>query len=304
VNRRLLFVHAHPDDESSKGAATAARYADEGAEVVLVTCTGGEAGEILNPSCDPIAPERMAEVRAQELAAATDAIGFHRVHQLGYVDSGWTEDLATVPTGTFWHVPIEEAATRLARLLRRERPHVVVTYPEDGGYPHPDHIRTHDVTVAALALAERDGTDLGDDAGEPWRVAKLYASSGFPAERLLALHEAILATGVDSPFTSWIEKRPERLEGPEPHTRVRCDAWFERRDAALRAHVTQIDPDGFWFQVPRALERETYPYEAFDLLHSDVRICPPEDDLFAGLDLTALDASNGRGVARADGGRS
>jgi mycothiol S-conjugate amidase len=301
--RRLLFVHAHPDDESSKGAATAARYADEGAEVVLVTCTGGEAGEVLNPACDAIAPERMAEVRAAELEAAADAIGFARVHRLGYVDSGWTEDLAVVPKGTFWHIPLAESGAALARVIRRERPHVVVTYPEDGGYPHPDHIRTHAVTIAASALAEDPDADLRGpddppdraDAGAPWRVPKLYASTGFPAERLLALHDALDAAGIDSPFQRRLDDRPELLEGPPPHTRIRCDAWFARRDAALLAHVTQVDPDGNWFRVPRDLERTTYPFEAYDLLRSDVEVAADEDDLFTGLDTDENDRGGGDG---------
>ncbi|MEX0835626.1 MAG: mycothiol conjugate amidase Mca [Nitriliruptor sp.] len=292
--KRLLTVHAHPDDESSKGAATTARYADEGAEVVLVTCTGGEAGDVLNPSCDPVPPERMTEVRRLELEAAADVIGFARVHQLGYVDSGWTEDLATVPLGTFWHVPIAEAAGRLARIVRAERPQVVVTYPEDGGYPHPDHIRTHDVTIAALALAEDRDADLGDDAGDPWRVAKLYASAAFPSERLKALHQAIIDAGLDSPFHKWLEDRPERFQDePPPDARIRCGGWFARRDAALLSHVTQIDPGGFWFQIPRAIESEVYPYEAYRRLRSDVPVEGIEDDLFAGLDLAALDGSGG-----------
>ncbi len=291
--RRLLAVHAHPDDESSKGAASTARYADEGAEVVLVTCTGGEAGEILNPSSDPVPPERMTEVRRLELEAAAAIIGFARVHHLGYIDSGWTEDLATVPLGTFWHAPIAESAAKLARILREERPHVVVTYPEDGGYPHPDHIRTHDVTVAALALAADPAADLGEDAGQPWHVPKLYASSAFPGERLNALHDALEEAGIDSPFARWLDERPERFEEPEPDARIRCEKWFPRRDAALIAHVTQIDPDGFWFQVPRELEAEVYPYEAYHRLRSDVPVDGVEDDLFAGLDLAHLDASGG-----------
>jgi mycothiol S-conjugate amidase len=291
--RRLLTVHAHPDDESSKGAATTARYADEGAEVVLVTLTGGEAGDVLNPSCDPVPPEQMTQVRAAELAAAVEAIGFTRSHQLGYVDSGWTEDLATVPLGTFWHVPIAESAAALARIVREERPHVVVTYPEDGGYPHPDHIRTHDVTVAALALAEDPDADLGPSETEPWRVSKLYASSAFPSERLNGLHRAIEEAGLTSPFTRWLEDRPERFEEPPPDARVRCEAWFARRDAALTAHVTQIDPEGFWFQIPRELEAEVYPYEAYRRLRSDVAVEGVEDDLFAGLDVDALDRSDG-----------
>lgn len=288
---RLLFVHAHPDDESSKGAATAARYADEGAEVTLVTCTGGEAGDVLNPACAPVPPERMAEVRAAELADAAAAIGFSRVHRLGYVDSGWTEDLATVPKGTFWHVPMDECAPRLATLLRDERPHVVVTYPEDGGYPHPDHIRNHDITMAAMALAADPDADLD---GDPWHVAKSYACTGFHGERLRSLHHALEAAGLDSPFAKWLEDRPERFEEPDPTTRIWCGDWFPRRDAALRAHVTQIDPDGFFFQIPRDLERATYPYEAYDVLHSDVPVGDVEDDLFAGLDPQLLDSTRGR----------
>jgi mycothiol S-conjugate amidase len=289
-----MFVHAHPDDESSKGAATAARYADEGAEVVLVTCTGGEAGDVLNPSAEPVPPERMAQVRQQELARAVVHIGFTRTHQLGYVDSGWTEDLNAVPEGTFWHVPLEESGARLARILRTERPHVVVTYPADGGYPHPDHIRNHDVTMAALELAEDPDADLGPDAGEPWRVPKVYVTTGFPPERLDGLHQAMQAAGLESPYEEWLEERPERLQGPPPDARIRCGDWFERRDAALLAHETQIDPDGFWFHMPRDLEREVYPYEAYDRLRSDVAANPVEEDLFAGLDLAALDANGGR----------
>lgn len=288
---RLLFVHAHPDDESSKGAATAARYADAGAEVTLVTCTGGEAGDVLNPACDPVPPERMAEVRAAELEAAAAAIGFARVHRLGYVDSGWTEDLATVPIGTFWHVPLEESGPRLAAIIRDERPHVVVTYPEDGGYPHPDHIRTHDLTVAALALAADPEAEVD---GEPWHVPKLYACTGFHGERLRALHTALEDAGLDSPFATWLEDRPERFDEPDPDTRIDCGDWFPRRDEALRSHVTQIDPAGFFFQIPRDLERATYPYEAYDVLRSDVPVAAGEDDLFAGLDLDALDDGGGR----------
>lgn len=297
AGRRLLFVHAHPDDESSKGAATAARYSDEGVEVTLVTCTGGEAGDILNPSCDPVPPERMAEVRAAELEAAAAAIGFARVHRLGYVDSGWTEDLAQVPTGTFWHVPLEESAAQLATILRRERPQVVVTYPEDGGYPHPDHIRTHDITVAGLALAADPSAPLD---GDPWHVPKLYATTGFHGERLRALHTAIEDAGLESPFAKWLEERPDRFDGPAPTTRIPCGDWFERRDAALRAHVTQIDPDGFFFQIPREVERATYPYESYDVLRSDVPTGDREDDLFAGLDLAALEATAGHLSGRAD----
>ena len=297
MNRRLLFVHAHPDDEASKGAATAARYVDEGAEVVLVTCTGGDAGDVLNPKAEPIARDAMRGARARELAAAVAAIGFTRTHELGYVDSGYHEDPADVPEGTFSRIDLDEPSRDLAAILRRERPHVVVTYPENGGYPHPDHIMNHLVTMRGLELAEDPAADLGaDPASEhattlrPWRVPKVYATSTFPLERLEALHAAMLEAAGESPYTEWLESRADRVPREEPDTRVRCGDHFDRRDAALLAHVSQIDPDGFWFGVPRALEREHYPYEAYTVLRSDVLVQRVEEDLFAGLDVDALDA--------------
>jgi mycothiol S-conjugate amidase len=280
---RLLFVHAHPDDEASKGAATAARYADQDAEVVLVTCTGGEAGEVLNPSAEAVTPESMSSVRAAELAAAVAAIGFTRTHALGYRDSGYHEDPADVPADGFARQPVDDPAGELAALLRKERPHVVVTYPEDGGYPHPDHIMTYLVTMRALELAEDPDAELD---GAPWRTPKVYASTAFPAERVHALHDAMLDQGLESPFERWLAKREEQPAPPAPDAWVEVGAWLERRDAALLAHVTQIDPDGFWFDVPRDLERKVWPYEGFHLLRSDVAVAADEDDLLAGLDLT------------------
>jgi mycothiol S-conjugate amidase len=293
VTRRLLFVHAHPDDESSKGAATAARYVDEGAQVTLVTLTGGEAGEVLNPSADPVSPADMGTIRAAELEAAVAAIGFTRTYGLGYLDSGYHEDFADLPPVCFAREPVDGPASRLAAIVRRERPQVVVTYPEDGGYPHPDHIMCHTVTMRALELAEDPDADLGDERGAdaaPWRVSKVYASTIFPKERVLALDAGMREAGLDSPFAAWLEQRPGRLEQPPPDALVDVADWFGRRDAALRAHVTQIDPDGFWFQVPRELERERFPYEAYVVLRSDVEVERPEPDLFAGLDVQATPA--------------
>ena len=273
AGRRILFVHAHPDDESSKGAATAARYVDEGARVTLVTCTDGAAGEVLNPSFGMTALDAvgMARVRSDELDDAVAAIGFHAVHPLGFPDSGWHEDAAAVPDGTFARMDLDVAAEALAAVIRIERPQVVVTYPENGGYPHPDHIMTHLVTVRAVELAAPD-----------WQVMKLYAVNTFLRERVLALHEAMLAAGLESPYTEWIEegRRPDIA----PHARIHCADTFDRRDAALRAHASQVDPDGMWFAVPRDIERAAYPWEAYELLWSHVLIVVPEDDLFSGLD--------------------
>jgi len=287
VTRRLMFVHAHPDDESSKGAATAARYLDEGAEVTLVTCTAGEAGDVLNPSSPDVPREQMAEVRAGELANAVEAIGFTRTYQLGFVDSGYHEDPADVPEGTFSRQPLDVPSAALAAIIRLERPHVVVTYPEDGGYPHPDHIMNYLVTMRALELAEDPDADLGDPAATeraPWRVSKVYATGTFPTERLEALRDAMLANDPDSAYVKRAEDRLARRGGLVPDTRVECGDWFYRRDAALRAHVTQVDPSGSWFEVPRDLERAHYPYEAYLVLRSDVVVPPGETDLFTGLD--------------------
>lgn len=270
--RRIMFVHAHPDDESSKAAATAARYVDEGARVTLVTCTDGAAGEVLNSSFDLTALETVgiARVRSDELADAVAAIGFHAVHLLGFPDSGWHEDAAAVPDGTFARMDLDVAAEALADVIREERPHVVVTYPENGGYPHPDHIMTHLVSVRAIELAAPE-----------WQVVKLYAANTFLRERVLALHEAMLAAGFESPYEEWIEtgRRPDVV----PHARIHCVDTFVRRDAALLAHASQVDPEGMWFAVPRDIEREAYPWEAFELLWSLVPTVVPEDDLFNGI---------------------
>jgi mycothiol S-conjugate amidase len=275
-----MFVHAHPDDESSKGAATAARYVDEGARVTLVTCTDGAAGEILNPSFPTRVLDAvgMARVRRDELAAAVAAIGFHAVHELGFPDSGWHEDATLVPDGTFARMDLDVAAEALAALIRLERPHVVVTYPENGGYPHPDHIMTHLVTLRAVEFA-----------ADEWQVAKLYAVHAFPRERVLALHGAMLAAGMASAFAAWAE--PDRRPDVVPHARIDCAATFERRDAALRAHASQVDPDGMWFAVPRTIERAVYPWEAYELLWSLVVTQLVEPDLFTGLSTDAWDAA-------------
>lgn len=284
---RLLFVHAHPDDESSKGAATAARYADAGVEVVLVTCTDGAAGEVLNPAFVLPDGASLADVRRAELAAAVAAIGFTRTHALGHADSGFHLDPAEVPEGTFARLPVDRVAAELATLLRRERPHVVVTYPEDGGYPHPDHIMVHLVTVRAVELAASPAHD--PDGPPPWAVAKLYATTAFPRERLEALHAALEARGLESPFVDWLAELPPEAPAP-PHARVPVVGHLARRDAALRAHASQVDPDGRWFAVPRDVEAAAYPFEAYELVATRVWTVPTEDDLFAGIDVDAVDA--------------
>ena len=152
---RLMHVHAHPDDESSKGAASTAKYVAEGVDVHVVTCTGGERGSILNPKMDrPDVLANIAEIRRQEMDRARDILGVTQ-DWLGFVDSGWPEGdpKPPLPEGCFALVPLEESAERLVRLMRSFRPHVVTTYDEKGGYPHPDHVRCHEVSVAAFEAA-------------------------------------------------------------------------------------------------------------------------------------------------------
>jgi mycothiol S-conjugate amidase len=284
----MMAVHAHPDDESSKGAATMARYVDQGADVLVVTCTGGERGSILNPGLKdrPEIEENMAEVRKAEMDRARAILGVRQAW-LGFVDSGLPEGdpLPPLPEGCFALVPIEEAIVPLVRLIRDQRPHVITTYDENGGYPHPDHIMTHKVTMAAYAAAA--DPDYRPDLGEAWTAPKLYYDVGFNRERFEALDAAMVARGMDAPFEEWRKGWDERAERrprlPNITTRVNCGDWFERRDAALIAHATQVDPDGAFFRIPLDIQREAWPTEDFELVQSAVETAVPEDDLFAGV---------------------
>jgi mycothiol S-conjugate amidase len=284
---RLMAVHAHPDDESSKGAATMARYIDEGVDVLVVTCTGGERGSILNPALQhrKDIEDNISEIRRAEMDRARAILGV-RQHWLGFVDSGLPEGdpLPPLPEGCFALVPLDEAVERLVRDIREFRPHVMTTYDEYGGYPHPDHIRTHEISVAAFEAAA--DPDRFPDSGEPWQVLKLYYDVGFSMDRTQALHAALLEKGLESPFVEWFEKREEwfnKRRRPELTTRVPVADWFERRDAALLAHATQVDPDGWFFSIPLDLQRDVWPTEDFELARSLVDSTIPEDDLFAGV---------------------
>jgi mycothiol S-conjugate amidase len=282
---RLMTVHAHPDDESSKGAATMAKYVADGHDVMVVTCTGGERGDILNPALDrPDVAENMIEYRRKEMARAAEILGV-RHRWLGFVDSGLPEGdpKPPLPEGCFALVPLEESVPRLVEVMREFKPHVVITYDENGGYPHPDHIRTHEISVPAFEAA--GDPDLYPEAGEPWTPLKLYYSHGFSRARMVAMHEALLARGIESPYTEWLEKwPPERGDiSQRVTTRVECGEYFEVRDAALIAHATQIDPKSRWFAVPLDVQREVWPYEEYELARSLVDTTLPEDDLFSGI---------------------
>ncbi|GAA1816613.1 mycothiol conjugate amidase Mca [Planosporangium flavigriseum] len=281
---RLMAVHAHPDDESSKGAATMAKYVAEGVDVLVVTCTGGERGSVLNPKLDrPEIWEQMATIRREEMERAREILGVRQAW-LGFVDSGFPEGdpLPPLPEGCFGLESVEKAAAPLVKLMREFRPHVVTTYDEDGGYPHPDHVMCHKVSVAAFDAA--GDPDSYPEYGEPWQPLKLYYQMSFSLPRVRALHEAMLAAGMESPYREWLEKwDPARDKSHRITTRVPCAEYFEVRDDALRAHATQVDPDGPWFHVPLEIQKKAWPTEDYELVRSLVERSDNEDDLFVGI---------------------
>lgn len=281
---RLLHVHAHPDDESSKGAATTARYVSEGVSVLVATCTGGERGSVLNPRLDrPEVWARISQVRETEMQRAREILGVDHV-MLGFEDSGLPEGepKPPLPAGSFATLNPVEAAKPLVKVIREYRPHVLTTYDEQGGYPHPDHIQCHLVSIEALRQAA--DKQLYPEFGPAWAVPKVYYQFGFNRAKFAAFDKALTSNGVESPY----RERLARYGNDRNHehritTQVRCDDFFDVRDRALLAHETQIDPDSFWFSMPRDLERATWPTEEFQLVYSSVPVVIPEDDLFAGL---------------------
>ena len=281
---RLLAVHAHPDDESSKGAATVARYVEEGVQVMVVTCTGGERGDVLNPETQALVDEHgISVVRQREMAAAVEVLGVEHAW-LGFEDSGYPEGEPPppLPPWCFADLPLEVAAAPLVSIVRTFRPHVITTYDENGGYPHPDHIRCHEVAMEAY-LASGDLARYPDGLA-PWTPLKLYYHQTFHRARLQALHDVMLERTGASPYTDWLDRWRDRPD--DAHritTRVSAAPWFHVRDAALRAHATQVPPDGIWFAVPLDLQHEVWPTEDYQLADSRVPTTVPEDDLFAGL---------------------
>nr|WP_185715011.1 mycothiol conjugate amidase Mca [Gulosibacter macacae] len=284
---RLLAVHAHPDDESSKGAGTYAMYEDRGAEVMIVSCTGGEAGDLLNAALQSRAhAERdLTGLRRVEMAEAQRILGIeHR--WLGYRDSGMAREDGTLEPGTFAAIPIETSVRPLIRLIREFKPHVLVTYDENGGYPHPDHIRTHEISMRAWDEA---ADDRYPELGEPWSVQKLYYDRTMNPGRFKSLISELkehtdyvhLADRMEEALGRVLE-RQQRLT-----TQIEVRDYLLRRDDALRAHASQVAPDNeFFFGFPRDVEAIAYPYEDYELIASRVSLVENgelEADLFAGV---------------------
>ena len=271
----LLTVHAHPDDEASKGAPTVARAHAEGMYTVLVCCTGGEEGDLQNPTLrEPgqpfhgLTPEeekaKVAAMRSDELAESARIIGFDEVVMFGYRDSGMPDTPANDHPDSFHRADVDEAAGRLVAVIRRTRPQVVITYNDDQqGYPHPDHLKVHDISV--LAFDRAGDPDWYPEAGEPYQPLKLYYSTWSRA-RMRAIHDTLLQRYGKSPFDErWFER---------PDTDHRITTTRRRRRVpvgplgAFRAHATQVDPtEGWWFGLttrssPRSIRGRTGSWPA------------------------------------------
>jgi mycothiol S-conjugate amidase len=280
---RLMAVHAHPDDESSKGAATMAKYVADGVDVLVVSCTGGERGDVLNPGLqdDPEILRDLPEVRRREMAKAQRILGVQHTW-LGFVDSGLPEGdpLPPLPEGCFALEPIEVTTEALVRVIRDFKPHVMTTYDEKGGYPHPDHLMCHTVSMSAFAAAGDQTAYEG--GGPPWQPLKIYYNQTLTKDRIQSYHQAMELAGIESPFGEWISRWEGRGERTIT-TRVECADYFEQRDQALLAHATQVDPDGTWFRMPMQMQKEVWPTEDFEAAVCYVSVEPQESDLFAGL---------------------
>lgn len=284
-----MAVHAHPDDESSKGAATYAYYLDRGVEVMVVSCTGGERGSVLNEGLEPRlwAERDMAGLRRVEMAAAQDAVGFqHR--WLGYADSGYVEPGSgdALPVNSFGVLPIDIETAPLVKAVREFRPHVLITYDEIGGYPHADHIRCHEISMRAWELA-------GDpaaypEAGPAWQISKLYYDRIMNPEKFEAVAKALEEEEPEHPFLAELGEMRERMKDRPryPVVQIPSGDFFDVRDRALRAHASQVAPDHPFFFWPNDIQRRTWPYEDFQLIESRVDGPAEETDLFDGIEDT------------------
>ena len=291
-----LTIHAHPDDEASKGAPTFAKYAEAGVHTVLVCCTGGEEGDVNNPALkEPGMPFHglaadqekllLAKMRQDELNKSVEVIGFSKLHMLGYRDSGMADSATNANPECFHMAANDDAAGRLVKIIRAEKPQVIVTYGDDQrGYLHPDHLKVHDVSI--LAFERAGDTDWYPSAGPVWQPLKMYYSV-WSRVRLKTMHEAMLRLRGASPYDeNWFDRpnMDHRIT-----TKLHVGEYFWARSGALRAHATQVDEkESFWFGLSDDELAEVYPYEDWILAahHIDGYSTSEsnlETDLFAGV---------------------
>ncbi|KUN36217.1 N-acetyl-1-D-myo-inositol-2-amino-2-deoxy-alpha-D-glucopyranoside deacetylase [Streptomyces longwoodensis] len=281
--RRLLLVHAHPDDESINNGATMARYAAEGAQVTLVTCTLGERGEVIPPALRHLTGAALGEHRLGELTAALRELGVTDSGLLGgagrYGDSGMMGLPDNDDPGCFWQADVDTAAASLAEVVLRTRPQVVVTYDDHGGYGHPDHIQAHRVAMRAVELAA--------DAG--WTVPKVYWNRvpRSVAEDAFARLRADLP-GLPFDRVAAVDDLPGVVDDDRITTAIDGTAYAGAKAAAMRAHATQIDvaPDAPYFALSNELAQPLFTTEYYELVRGE-RPRERESDLFAGVEAVA-----------------
>jgi LmbE family N-acetylglucosaminyl deacetylase len=267
--RTLLFVHPHPDDESIACGGVIARFGGEGVRTVVVTCTGGEAGE--NLAGIDLGDDPLVEHRRRELDEAVRILGVSRHVRLGYRDSGMVDTPDNAHPDCFHLAPLDEAAARLATIIREERPEAIVSDDANGSYGHPDHIKANRVTIRAVELAA-DAT--ASVPGAPWEVQRRFVHT-FSHSRLRAAHTALLEAGLPSPFSvegedeaeDRLDDGPKRFGAPDElvTTRVDISSTLPTKLAAMRAHVSQMAPDSFFFNVPEQMVATFLGVEEFVL---------------------------------------
>ena len=273
-----MAVHAHPDDESIGTGGILARYAAEGIKTILVYGTRGEAGDILNPEFVPPEPGmNIKNIRARELEKALQVLQVQATYFLEYRDSGINANPERHHPNAFAHADLGEATGRLVEIIRRVRPHVVVTYNENGSYGHPDHIMANRVTVRAFDAA--GDPDFADNRGfDPWQPAKLYYTA-IPLARLRMFHQMTLARGEEPGFD------PEVLGTPDEDLTSIIDVrdYLTQKLEALFSHQSQIGPDSFFKRVPEEMREEAFGFEYFVCVRGCESNDGKEKDLFEGL---------------------
>ncbi|MER5432979.1 N-acetyl-1-D-myo-inositol-2-amino-2-deoxy-alpha-D-glucopyranoside deacetylase [Streptomyces sp. NPDC002588] len=279
--RRLLLVHAHPDDESINNGATMARYAAEGARVALVTCTLGERGEVIPPHLRHLTGAALGEYRLRELNDAMAELGVGDFRLLGgvgrYGDSGMMGLADNDDPACFWQARVDEAAAALAEVIVEVRPHVVVAYDDNGGYGHPDHIQAHRVALRAV--------DFAAEAG--WTVPKVYYNR-VPRSVVEAAFARLREELPGLPFTksAAVGDVPGVVDDERITTEIDGAAYAGAKAAAMRAHATQIEvaPDGRYFALSNELAQPLFTTEYYELVRGRQEGAARESDLFAGIE--------------------
>ncbi|MGW0080769.1 N-acetyl-1-D-myo-inositol-2-amino-2-deoxy-alpha-D-glucopyranoside deacetylase [Streptomyces sp. NPDC003393] len=283
--RRLLLVHAHPDDESINNGATMAKYAAEGAQVTLVTCTLGERGEVIPPGLRHLAGAALGAHRRQELAAATRELGVGDVRLLGgagrYRDSGMMGLPDNEDPDCLWQADLDEAAGHLVAVIREVRPQVLVTYDDNGGYGHPDHIQAHRIAMRAADLAADPA--VRPDLGEPWRIARVYWNR-MPRSVAEAAFARLQDELAQLPFakSAAVEDVPGVVADERVDARIDGTAHAAAKAAAMRAHATQIEVAEPCFALSNELAQPLFTTEYYELVRGE-GAAGVHDDLFAGI---------------------